>query len=170
MVCGMLRSASSKGHMQREGGCAVVRRGHLTAVVGTFLIGCAVLLLGLGCAGTSSETSKKAQEPTEAIQKEQTRSPEATASEEARCQGTRPFQQQGVHLTTNDLPECPKGGPLLISSSKRGIGGTTSSIAVKARTNTPLTRTTSCRAAARRRPSRSLPVPAERVGPGAWRT
>src|SRR5919112_2740513 len=59
MVCGMLRGASSKGHMQREGGCAVVRRGHLTAVVGTFLIGCAVLLLGLGCAGTSSEPPRR---------------------------------------------------------------------------------------------------------------
>jgi hypothetical protein len=44
----------------------------------TFLIGCVVLLV-VGCAGTSSETSKK----------EQTRSPEATASEEARCEGTR---------------------------------------------------------------------------------
>jgi hypothetical protein len=119
----MLRGASSKGHIQREGGCAVVRRGHLTAVVGTFLIGCAVLLLGLCCAGTSSETSKKAQEPTEAIQKEQTRSPEATASEEARCQGTRPFQQQGVHLTTNDLPECPKGGPLLGADKADKSGG-----------------------------------------------
>src|SRR5215204_5209589 len=52
------------------------------AVVVSFLIGCAVLLLGVGCAGTSSETSKK----------EQGRSPEATASEEARCQGTRTYR------------------------------------------------------------------------------
>jgi RTX calcium-binding nonapeptide repeat (4 copies) len=194
-------------------GCVVVRRGHLIAVVVTFLIGCAFLLLAVGCAGTSSESSKMEQEPTEATKKEQTRSPEATASEEAQCQGTRPFLQQGVHLTTNDLPDCPKGGPLLgtdkadklggkegddeirglgaadqifggagndviyagpgndfnltgddgddviyvgmaaISFSTWGIGSATSSIAAKARTNTPLTRTTSCRPAARRRPS-----------------
>jgi RTX calcium-binding nonapeptide repeat (4 copies) len=57
----------------------VVRRGHLIAVVSTFLIGCAVLLLVVGCAGTSSETSKK----------EQGSSPKATSEEEARCEGTR---------------------------------------------------------------------------------
>src|SRR5215217_5371280 len=81
--CGMLLGASSKGHMPREGGCVIVRQGHLIAVVGTFLIGCAVVILAVGCAGTSSETSKK---------KEQGSSPEATASEEeARCEGTRTY-------------------------------------------------------------------------------
>src|SRR5215204_1012203 len=65
-----------------EGEGAVVRQAHLIAVVGTFLIGCAFLLLGVGCAGTSSETSKK----------EKGHSPEATASrEEARCEGTRTY-------------------------------------------------------------------------------
>jgi hypothetical protein len=44
-----------------------------------FLIGCAILLLVAGCAVTRSETSNK---------KEQGRSPEATASQEARCEGT----------------------------------------------------------------------------------
>src|SRR5215204_3558266 len=79
-LCGMLRGASSKGHMQREGGCVVVRQGRLIAVVGTFLIGCVFLLLVVGCAGTtSSETSNK---------KEQGSSPKATDSEEARCEGT----------------------------------------------------------------------------------
>src|SRR5215203_5366723 len=83
----MLRSASSKGHMQREGGCAVVvvRQVHLIAVVGTFLIGCAVLL-AVGCAGTRSESPKQ-QGHTEAT-REQTRSAKA-ASEEARCAETR---------------------------------------------------------------------------------
>ena len=102
--------------MQREGGCAVVvRQGHLRAVVGTFLIGCAVLLLlGVGCAGTSSESSKK----------EQGSSPQATASkEEARCEGTRKIKWNGGPLpggvyTTNDLPGCPKGG-LLSGTDKR---------------------------------------------------
>ena len=199
--------------MPTEGEGAVVRRGHLIAVVVTLLIGCAVLLLAAGCSGTSSETSKKEQEPTEATKTEQTRSPEAMASEEeTRCQGTRPFLSfQGIHLTTNDLPGCPKGG-LLLGTDKhdrlggkegddeiRGSGdrdeisggpsndiiyggpgndfnltgddgddviyggdgndfifenrdgGTTRSIAVKARTHTALARTTMCRVAARRR-------------------
>jgi hypothetical protein len=104
----------------------VVRRGHLIAVVVvTFLIGC-IVLLGVGCAGTNSETSKKEQEPTEATKKEQTRSLEATASEEqARCQGTRTTKDNpmgGVGFTarviTNDLPGCPKGG-LLLGTDKR---------------------------------------------------
>src|SRR5215218_53959 len=141
--CGMLRGASSRGPMQREGGCAVIRRGHLIPVVGTFLIGCAVLLLVVGCAGTSSETSNK---------KEQGSSPQAPASEEARCEGTRRYHlYQVVHkpgywngplrtgseediekadkkprqmtmdfgvYTTNDLPSCPYKGGLLLGTDK----------------------------------------------------
>src|SRR5829696_8719660 len=49
-LCGMLRGASSRGHMPREGGCAVIRQGHLIAVVVTFLI--AVLVFGCGAGGT----------------------------------------------------------------------------------------------------------------------
>jgi hypothetical protein len=141
----MLRGVSSKRHMQREGGCAVVRQGHLIAVVGTFLIGCVVLLLAVGCAGTSSESSNK---------KEQGSSPQATSSEEARCQGTRSIDLAKISasaspasersylstpidgpITTNDLPGCPKGG-LLSGTNKadllagqagedevRGLGG-----------------------------------------------
>jgi hypothetical protein len=110
-------------------------------VVRIFLIGCAVLLLVVGCAGTRSETSKK----------EQTRSSEATASEVSRCEGTRSYhvyfieyirggqgplrtgseedmkkaEKKARHkgwggvkthdfgvYTTNDLPGCPKGAPL----------------------------------------------------------
>src|SRR5215211_5212345 len=114
-LCGMLRDASSNRHMQREGEGAVVRQGHLIAVVGTFLIGCAVLLLVVSCAGTSSEAPKEGQGHTEAT-KEQTRSAEATEAEEARCDGTRTFKnrQQGPGtFVTNDLPGCPKGGLLL---------------------------------------------------------
>ena len=121
----------------------VVRQIHLIAVVMTFLIGCAVLLLVVGCSGTRSETSKK----------EQTRSPEATASEEvARCQGTRTYHlyfvvytetlmngpprtgseqdmekadkkagqkvdDEGLY-TTNDLPGCPNKGGLLKGTDK----------------------------------------------------
>jgi len=95
-------------------------------VVGTFLIGCAAILLVVGCAGTSSETSKK----------EQGSSPKATASEEARCEGTQKTNVNlPVRFTTNDLPGCPKGG-LLLGTDKgdelagekgddevRGLGG-----------------------------------------------
>src|SRR5829696_10146905 len=142
-LCGMLRGTSSKRHMYREGGCTVVRQGHLIAVVGTFLIGCAVLLLAVGCAGVGSE----------ARHKEQTHSPQATASEEARCQGTRTLHHyvvaygRGLYskmrsgseedmrkadkkagqktevvdvYTTNDLPACPKGG-LLLGTDKSDV-------------------------------------------------
>ncbi len=88
----------------------MVRQGRSIALVGAFLIGCAILL-GVGCAGTSSETSNK---------KEQGSSPQATASEEARCQGTRttkdnPMGGEGftARVITNDIPGCPKGGLLL---------------------------------------------------------
>jgi hypothetical protein len=95
-----------------EGEGAVVRREHLIAVVVSFMIRCAVLLIVVGCAGTRSEAPQEGQGNTEAT-KEQTRSPEATASEEeARCQGTRTFQKWGVHFTTNDIPYCPYGGLL----------------------------------------------------------
>ena len=71
----------------------MVRQGHLIAVVGTFLIGCAVLLM-VGCAGVRSEAAKQEQGRTEATE-EQARSPEGTASEEAQCEGTRTFQMKG---------------------------------------------------------------------------
>src|SRR5215203_2057347 len=129
-LCGMLRDVSSRGCMRREGGCAVVRQGQLIAVVGTCLIGCAALLLVVGCAGTRSESSNK---------KEQGSSPKATESEEARCQGTRSIDlakisasaspaSEGSYLstaidgpiTTNDLPGCPKGG-LLSGTNKADL-------------------------------------------------
>jgi hypothetical protein len=100
----------------------VVRRGHHIALVRTFLIGC-VVLLAVGCAGTSSETSNK---------KEQGSSPQATDSEEeARCEGTRTIKvtwlqlqlqsepiKQSVVVTTNDLPGCPNKGGLLSGTDK----------------------------------------------------
>ncbi len=85
--------------------------------MGTFLLGF-VCLVVVGCSGMRSEAPQEEQRRTEAT-KEQGRSPEPTASEEARCEGTRTFQREGVFggdnsvLTTNDLPDCPKGGLLL---------------------------------------------------------
>jgi hypothetical protein len=85
------------------------------ALVGTFLIGCAVLL-AVGCAGVRSEAPKEKQGQAEDTKQEQGHSPEATASEEARCERTRttkvPRMAGGIY-TTNDLPGCPKGGLLL---------------------------------------------------------
>ena len=39
----------------------MVRQGHLIAVVGTFLIGCAVLLIVVGCAGVGRKPQQKEQ-------------------------------------------------------------------------------------------------------------
>ena len=102
------------GDACNEGEGVVVRQGHLIAVVGTLLIGCAVLFLVGGCAGTSSEAPQEDKGHTEAI-KEKTRSPEAAASEVARCEGTQPIERHGPsgRWVTNDVPGCPKGGPLL---------------------------------------------------------
>jgi RTX calcium-binding nonapeptide repeat (4 copies) len=103
----------------------VVRHGHRIALVGMFLIGCAVLLLAVGCAGTTSETSNKEQEPTDATKKEQTRSPEATASEEeTRCQETRTFDRGGERpYVTNDVPGCPNGGLLEGTDARDKLAG-----------------------------------------------
>src|SRR5215211_2357676 len=97
-LCGMLRDVSSRGCMQREGGCAVVRQGQLIALVGAFLIGCAVFLMA-GASGVQAQASKK---------------------EEARCQGTRTYLRNYdmMDLTTNDLPGCPNKGGLLLGTDK----------------------------------------------------
>ena len=121
------------------------------AIAGAFLIGCAVVLLVVGCAGVRSEAPQgEEQGHTEGSNKDQTSSLEATASEEARCEGTRTLKLKDLYnlkfpwrggfgtndlLTTNDLPGCPKGG-LLSGTDKldkldggegddevRGLGG-----------------------------------------------
>jgi hypothetical protein len=65
----------------------------------TFLIGCAVLLLVVGCAGTSSEAPQEEKQGHTEATKQQARSPEATASEEARCEGTRTYHLYNVSYT-----------------------------------------------------------------------
>ena len=107
----------------------MVRQGRLIAVVGTFLIGCAVLL-AVGCAGVRSGAPKEKQGQAEDTKQEQGRSPEATASEEARCGGTRSIHLQkstGDLYTTNDIPGCPNKGGLLLGTDKAekisGYGG-----------------------------------------------
>jgi RTX calcium-binding nonapeptide repeat (4 copies) len=99
----------------------VVRQAHLIAVVGVLLIGCAALFVG--CAGGRSQAPEE-QGHTEAT-KEQARSPEATASEEARCEGTRTFQMKGGGglFTTNDVPGCPTGGLLSGTDERDKLDG-----------------------------------------------
>jgi hypothetical protein len=62
----------------------VIHQRHFVAVVGAFLIGCAVL----------ASHSRGA------------------VAEEDRCEGTRFIVVGGARYTTNDLPGCPKGGLL----------------------------------------------------------
>jgi hypothetical protein len=70
----------------------MVRQGRLVVVVGTFLIGCAVLLVA-GASGVQAQASKK---------------------EEARCEGTRKINVNlPARFTSNDLPGCLQGGLLL---------------------------------------------------------
>jgi len=110
-------------------GCVVIRQSHLIAVVGAFLIAVVVV----SCAGVRSEAPQKEQGHTEAT-KEQTRSPEATASEEARCEGTRTYKDYHYWtwshppkrwrvFITNDMPGCPSGGLLSGTDKKDGLDG-----------------------------------------------
>jgi hypothetical protein len=108
--------------MQREGGCVVVRQGRLIAVV-TFLIGCAVLLLMVGCAGSQSESPPKEDQGHIEATKEGHEHTEATASDEDRCGGTRTIRQLGAEYLTNDVPGCPKGGLLLGTDSRDWLDG-----------------------------------------------
>ena len=127
----------------------MVRQGDLIAVLRVFLIGCTVLLV-VGCSGVRSGAPEEEQGHTEVTKKEQARSPEATASEDARCGGTRTIDMlEGVSIVdssiqpgdpeaiyvTNDMADCPNGG-LLSGTDKsdqlagedgedevRGLGG-----------------------------------------------
>jgi hypothetical protein len=89
--------------MQRERGGAVVRQARLIAVVRTFLIGCAVLLV-VGCAGVRSEAPEETQGHTEATREQ---------AHSDRCDRTRGIVLMGGGYATNDVPGCPKGGLLL---------------------------------------------------------
>jgi hemolysin type calcium-binding protein len=129
----MLRGVSILRYIQASG-CAVVRHRDRIAVVGTFLVGCALVVMA-GCAGVRSGGSQDEEQGHTEATKEQTRSPEATASDEARCAGTRIFVEYGVSWVTNDVAGCPNGG-LLSGTDKpdkldggdgddevRGLGG-----------------------------------------------
>jgi hypothetical protein len=91
-------------------------------VVVTFLMGCTVLLMVVGCAGVREQATEEEQGHTEATT-EQTHSSGAASSEEARCDGTRTIKQWGKVMPTNDLPGCPKGGLLSGTDEKDTLYG-----------------------------------------------
>ena len=99
----------------------MVRQRRIIAVVGTFLVGCVVLLMVVGCAGVRSE----------APQEDKQDHTEATASEEARCDETRTvkvkFTAMGTTYyrvyTTNDVPGCPYGGLLSGTDKADNLAG-----------------------------------------------
>jgi uncharacterized protein YceK len=76
-------------------GCTVVRQAHLKAVVGAFMIGCAVLLMVVGCAGVRSEASQEEEQGHTEATKEQARS--------VRCEGTRSH----ACYSSESLPNTP---------------------------------------------------------------
>lgn len=78
----------------------------MAVVVGTLLIGCAVLLTA-GASGARAEASQEEEQGRADAAKEQEQSGGA-APEGDRCEGTR-INAQGL---TNDVPGCPTGGPL----------------------------------------------------------
>ena len=88
--------------------------GKLTAVVGVFVIGCVVLVVGCssGVRSEAPQEQEQQQEPTEATRKEE-RSPEA-AADEARCEKMKTFHRKNYvgSYITNDVRGCPPGGLL----------------------------------------------------------
>jgi hypothetical protein len=93
-----------------------VRPYESVVVVRAFVIGCAFLLLiVVGCAGVRSEAPNEQEEQGRAEATEgQARPPEATVSEEARCEKTRTLHRTNYlgPYVTNDVPGCPNGGLL----------------------------------------------------------
>ena len=94
------------GDACNEGEGAVVRQGRSIALVLAFLIGCSVLLV-VGCSGTRSEAPKEKEQGHAEATKEQTRSPEATDSEE----------EAAVEAQAGSFDHHPPN-PVLIKSSQ----------------------------------------------------
>jgi hypothetical protein len=95
----------------------VARQGHLISVVGTFLMGCAIVLLVVSCAGKRSEAPEEEQGLTEVTKERAHSTP---------CERTRTVDLQGRTYTTNDVPGCPKGGLLSGSDAGEQMRGTRS--------------------------------------------
>jgi RTX calcium-binding nonapeptide repeat (4 copies) len=91
-------------------------------VVVSFLIGCAVLLMVVGCAGVRSEASKQEEQGHTEATKEQAHSGGAT-SEQARCRRPLTTEYYGETKVTNDVYGCPKGGLLTGTDGHDWLGG-----------------------------------------------
>jgi RTX calcium-binding nonapeptide repeat (4 copies) len=78
------------------------------------LIGCAVVLMVVGCAGMREPATEEEQGRTEATREQ---------AHSDRCDGTRTIKQWGEVMTTNDLPGCPKGGLLSGTNEKDTLYG-----------------------------------------------
>src|SRR5215217_4751496 len=91
-LCGMLRGASSTGHMQREGGCTVVRQSHLIAVVGAFLIAVVVV----GCASGPGYIDERGGEEGAAATNEETTAPKGDRSAAGTAQELVGFDEEVV--------------------------------------------------------------------------
>ena len=103
----------SKGHKQREGEGAVVRRRRSIALVVTFVIWYAVLYIVLSASGMQAEASQEEKQGhTEATKQEQGHSGGA-APEGDRCDRTRTIVRISAGYLTNGLPGCPNKGGLL---------------------------------------------------------
>jgi RTX calcium-binding nonapeptide repeat (4 copies) len=76
---------------------------------------CAVLLVGVDL---RAEASQEEQERTAAT--EEQAHPDGAAPEEGGCEGTQTIVRDGAGYLTNDVPGCPKGGPL--SDTGTGCG------------------------------------------------
>jgi hypothetical protein len=108
----------------------MIRQTHLIAVVGAFLIGRAVLLMVVGCAGVRSEAPQKEEEQAHTeVTKEQARSD--------RCEGTRTFRIKGSGVyTTNVVPGCPKGGLLSGTDGPDQLNGKDGDDEIRSRSTT----------------------------------
>ena len=90
----------------------MVGRVRLMAIVGAFLIACAVLLLVGGSSKARAEASQEEKQGHTEAAKDHEHSGGA-APEEERCEGTRRnLRFQSWFYLTNDVPGCPKGGLL----------------------------------------------------------
>ena len=78
-------------------------------------MGCAVLLMVVGCAGVRSQAAKREEQGHTEATKEQARSDP--------CEGTRTYKKPWGLITTNDVPGCPKGGLLSGTDGRDHLDG-----------------------------------------------
>jgi hypothetical protein len=87
-------------------------------VVRAFLMGCAVALVLVGCAGVRTEAPKEKSRGTPLKQQPPKNKPDAKGRgpQEPACYRDTPQGHVETPFTTNDLPECPNKGGLLLGT------------------------------------------------------